>query len=159
MLVNRDWVLPISRVGGGVGGWPAEDGCGGFLGGGVGGGFVVAGDAEASPAADLAAAEVEAVGANRLLPAADDTSEDGAALAVCLSAHATVVSGLLEAGEEFAGSAGKLFAAAEVDGALATGDAVGDAIVGSVAGTAACAVAGDDRADASEDLGVVVDEF
>ncbi len=48
-LVNTDWVLPISRVGGQAGGWLdrrrlAEDGRGRFLGGAEECGFVEAGD-------------------------------------------------------------------------------------------------------------------
>ncbi len=159
VLVNKSWVLPISRICRGDGGWPAEDGCGGFLGGSEGGGLVVAGDAEGTPTADFAAAEVEAVSADRLLPLAYDAPQGGAALALCLSAHAAVVSGLLELGEECTGPIGELFAAAEVDGALVSGDPVGNAIVGAVADGAACAVACDDGTDMGEDVGVVADEL
>jgi hypothetical protein len=128
-LVNSGWVLPISRVWvSHCGGRGAEDGSGRFLGSGEGGGFVVAGDSEPSPAAYFASAEVEAVGTDRLLPAADDAFEGSAALAFCLSAHAAVVSGLLELGEEVAGTISELPASAEVDGALAAGDAVGNTV-------------------------------
>jgi hypothetical protein len=75
VLDNGDRVLPISRVGCCLnGGWFAEYGSGRFLGGIEGGGFVVAGDTEASPATDFAAAEVETVGADCVLPLADDAS-------------------------------------------------------------------------------------
>ncbi len=158
VLVNKGCVLPISRVEGGGGGWSTEYCECGFLGGGVGGDLVVAGDTEASPSADFTAAEVEAVGADCLLPLADDLSEGGASLAFGPSADATVVAGLLELGEECAGAIGEFLAAAEVDGALAAGDSVGDAIVGSVAGGFAGAVACDDGADAGEDIRVVADE-
>ncbi len=159
MLVNRHGVLPISRVGCCLnGGWFAEYGSGRFLGGVVGGGFVVAGDTEASPAANFAAAEVEAVGADSVLPLADDLSEGGASLAFCPSAHAEVVAAVLKLGEEGADTIGELFASSDVDGALAAGDAVGNPEVGAVAGGAACAVGCDDGAALGEDFGVVLDE-
>jgi len=120
--------------------------------------LVEAWDAECAPAADFAAAEVEAEGADCGLPTADDLAEGGAALAVGLSAQAAVIAGLLEAGEEPAGAVGEFAAATEVDRTLAAGDAVGDAIVGSVADGAAVTVAGNDGTGAGEDLGVLADE-
>jgi len=163
LLVNRSAVLPISRVGC-VGVccpvWrrPEEDGCGRSLGSVEGGCFVDAGDAEAPPAADFAAPDIEAVGADGLLPLAYDASEGGASLAFAPSGDAEEVSTVLDFGEQLACPVRELFAAAEVDGALAAGDSVGDAVVGAVSSGAACAVAGDDGAALGEDLGVVVDE-
>ena len=91
VLVNRNGVLPISRVGGRGGGYPdggrrEEDGCGCALDGVKAGDFVKARNSEASPSADFAATEVEAVGADGLLPVAYDLSECGAAFALGLLA-------------------------------------------------------------------------
>ncbi len=80
-----------------------------FLGGGEGGRLVKAWDAKGTPAVDFAAAEVEAVGADCLLPAAYDASESVASLSFGFSAHTAQVSGFLEAGEERAGLIGEPF--------------------------------------------------
>jgi len=129
------------------------------LGGVEGGCFVDAGDAEASPSADFAAADVEAVGTDGLLPLAYDASEGGASLAFAPPGEAVEVSAVLEFGEQFACLVGEVFAAAEVDGALSAGDSVGDAVVGAVAFSSPCSVGCEDGAVAGEGLGVVVDAF
>ena len=78
-----------------------------------------------------------------MLPLAYDVPEGGASVALGPSALAAVVSGLLQAGKERAGASGEFLAAAEVDRALAAGDAVGDAVIGpagGAAGAVACAL-------------------
>jgi hypothetical protein len=65
---------------------------------------------------------------------------------------------VLELGEEGADTIGELFASADVDGALAACDTVGNPEVGAVAGGAACAVGCDDGAALGEDAGVALDE-
>ena len=84
--------------------------------GGVWGRFVETGNAMGSPTADFTSTEVEAVGADRVLPPANDAAHGGLSLTVGPPAEAAVVAALLEPGEKPACAANEPFASAEVDG-------------------------------------------
>ena len=120
--------------------------------------LVDSGPAESTEAADAPAVGSEPVGSCGLLPLAFDPEE------VCLTKSVAASDGnaqfarLLEFVEEFADLCGQLFGAADVEGTLASILAVDEAVVGAESGRAASAVGGDDRADAGEELGVLLDE-
>ncbi len=120
--------------------------------------FVDSGIAEGTETADAPAVGLEAVGSCDLLPLAFDLEEGRLANAVAALDGNAQVARLLKFVEQFADLRGKLFGAAQVEGALASIFTVDEPVVGAESLRAARAVGGDDRADLGEECGVLLDE-